>query len=49
MTELTVCPPSLTLPPAGGGKRWALAVAQVVQGASLPPSWGRAGVGGLVA
>jgi hypothetical protein len=43
---LAVCPPSLSHPHEGGGKDFGLAVVCVVQRASLPPLWGRDGVGG---
>ena len=42
------CPPSLTLPHLGGGKCLCNKVGASGQGASLPPLWGRAGVGGRV-
>ncbi len=41
------CPPTLTLPHAGGGKLMSCTAAPFGRGASLPPSWGRAGVEGL--
>lgn len=42
-----VCPPSLTLPHAGEGKRLFGGFGVCGQGGSLPPLWGRVGVGGL--
>ena len=42
------CPPTLTLPHAGGGKRPMGDAVPVEPGLSLPPLWGRVGVGGLV-
>jgi hypothetical protein len=44
---LAGCPPTLSLPRAGGEKSLSCTAAPFCPKAFLPPSWGRDGVGGL--
>jgi hypothetical protein len=43
---LTASPPALSLPHEGGGKRLVHADARDDKSTSLPPAWGKVGVGG---
>ena len=45
--SMIACPPTLSLPHAGGGKPLSCSDAPYGRSDSLPPTWGRDGVGGL--